>query len=87
MTEEQKKYYKLSLKKISQEAKDISNQISILALLTKLRQIALDPSIIDNEYDGGSGKINATIDIVKKVMSVNKKMLIFSQFTSFLDKL
>ena len=87
MTEEQKKYYKLSLKKISQEAKDISNQISILALLTKLRQIALDPSIIDNEYDGGSGKINATIDIVKKVMSVNKKMLIFSQFTSLLDKL
>lgn len=87
MTDEQKRYYKSSLKKYSKEIKDTSNHISVLALLTKLRQIALDPSILDESYTGGSGKINATLTLINKSLEGNKKTLIFSQFTSLLYKL
>ena len=87
MTDEQKRYYKSSLKKYSKEIKDTNNHISVLAILTKLRQIALDPSILDENYTGGSGKINATLTLINKSLEGNKKTLIFSQFTSLLYKL
>ena len=87
MTDEQNRYYKSSLKKAVKESKHLTNHISILSLLTRLRQIALDPAIVDENYTGGSGKINVTIELIKKYLSINKKMLIFSQFTTLLDKL
>ena len=87
MTDEQNRYYKSSLKKAVKETKNLTNHISILSLLTRLRQIALDPSIVDEDYRGGSGKINATMEIINKYLAINKKMLIFSQFTTLLDKL
>ncbi|MGL5380084.1 SNF2-related protein [Clostridium sp.] len=87
MTEKQKKYYKSSLKEFAKEARETNNSISILALLTKLRQIAIDPSIVKEDYTGGSGKIDATLTLLNKFIENNKKTLVFSQFTSLLDKL
>ena len=87
MTDEQRKYYNTKFKKFTKEAKAMNNSISVLALLTKLRQIALDPSIIDDDYYGGSGKINAAMEIINKCNIDNKKIIIFSQFTSLLDRL
>ncbi|WP_244834089.1 DEAD/DEAH box helicase [Clostridium sp. BJN0001] len=87
MTKEQKRYYKLSLKKIIKESEGMTNQISILSFLTKLRQIALDPSIIDDTYKGGSSKINKVLEIIDMCKKSNKKVLIFSQFTTVLKKL
>lgn len=87
MTDEQRKYYNTKFKKFTKEAKAMNNSISVLALLTKLRQIALDPSIIDDYYYGGSGKINAAMEIINKCNIDNKKIIIFSQFTSLLDRL
>ena len=87
MTDEQAKYYKNSLKRFSKEAESMTNQISILALLTKLRQIALDPSLIDEEYTGGSGKVDSAVDIINRCVENNKKVIIFSQFTSMLHRL
>lgn len=87
MTKQQKKYYKLSLKKFIKEAQQTTNQISILSFLTKLRQIALDPSIVDQTYNGGSSKINKALEIIDMCHLKNKKILIFSQFTSVLSRL
>lgn len=87
MTDEQRKYYNTKFKIFTKEAKTMNNSISILALLTKLRQIALDPSIINDDYNGGSGKINAAMEIINKCNVDNKKIIVFSQFTSLLDKL
>ena len=87
MTKEQKNYYKLSLKKFIKQSKENTNSIIILSLLTKLRQIALDPSIIDDSYNGGSGKIDKALEVINKCVGNHKKILVFSQFTSVLDKL
>lgn len=87
MTENQKEYYKLNLESIKKKAKEENNFISVLSFLTKLRQIALDPSIVDENYKGGSGKVNAILKLIESSLKENKKTLIFSQFTTVLSKL
>ena len=87
MTEKQKEYYKLNLDSIKKKAKEENNFISVLSFLTKLRQIALDPSIVDENYHGGSGKVNAILKLIESSLKENKKTLIFSQFTTILSKL
>lgn len=72
MTKEQKNYYKLSLRKFKKEAKENTNSITILSFLTRLRQIALDPSIIDDSYNGGSGKIDKALEIITRCLNDNK---------------
>lgn len=60
--------------------------IDLFAYFTKLRQICIDPSIIIDDYDGGSGKIDFVKNMVKEKI-INHKILIFSQFTSALKKI
>ncbi|MGL4772506.1 MAG: DEAD/DEAH box helicase, partial [Clostridium sp.] len=62
------------------------NKIEILSYITKLRQLALDPSIVMDEYDGGSGKLEGVIEILNECIEEGHKVLLFSQFTSALQK-
>jgi SNF2 family DNA or RNA helicase len=55
--------------------------------LTKLRQICLDPSLIFEEYEGGSGKLKIAISLLEEQIADNGKVLLFSQFTSVLKKI
>lgn len=89
MTKKQKKIYKMYVKDIQDKLKQIdsrNNRIAIFAYLTRLRQLCLDPSIIVEDYDGGSGKINVAKELIKKSIKNNHKILLFSQFTSVLHK-
>lgn len=90
MTKNQKKLYKLYVKDIQDKLKQIgskNDRITIFSYLTRLRQLCLDPSIIIENYDGGSGKINVAKDLIKKSINNNHKILLFSQFTSALSKI
>ncbi|MBU3132587.1 SNF2 helicase associated domain-containing protein [Clostridium gasigenes] len=88
MTVAQKQIYKSYMKDVKSKMKlNKEDKITIFSYLTKLRQLCLDPSILIKEYSGGSGKIKATIDIVSNAIDCNKKILIFSQFTSVLKKI
>ncbi|MBE6050125.1 MAG: DEAD/DEAH box helicase [Clostridium sp.] len=87
MTEKQKRFYKSNLNSYKKMIDNTSNNFSILSILTRLRQIVLDPYIVDETYEGDSAKIDATIELVKKFIDANNKTLIFSQFTSMLDRL
>lgn len=57
----------------------------ILQLLVKLRQICIDPSIIYDNYDGGSNKIDTLINIINEYSANGHKMLIFSSFRTALN--
>ena len=84
MTENQKKVYKAYVDdvKVKMKEKDfVKDKITIFSYLTKLRQLALDPSIIMDEYTGGSGKIDITIELIHDFIKENHKILLFSQFT------
>ncbi|MEG1892451.1 MAG: DEAD/DEAH box helicase [Bacilli bacterium] len=94
MSEEQKKYYVAQLeitKKAIDEASNnneyMKNQILILSLLTKLRQICIDPHLLIEDYDGPSAKFDAIIDILNGVIANDHKVLLFSQFPSSLKLL
>ena len=62
-----------------------TSKIQILAELTKLRQLCCDPSLIYQNYHGGSAKLDTCIQLIENAMAGGHKILLFSQFTSMLD--
>lgn len=62
------------------------NKIEILSYITKLRQLCLDPSILLDDFQGDSSKIEALLDLLEGNIS-SHKILIFSQFTTALKKI
>ena len=63
------------------------NRIQVLSELTRLRQLCCDPSLYYEDYDGGSAKREACMDLVDSIIQGEHKALIFSQFTSMLELL
>ncbi|MFC1609008.1 SNF2-related protein [Patescibacteria group bacterium] len=64
------------------------SQIHILAGLTKLRQICNHPVLLlkDEDYSKyPSAKLDIFLELTKEIVSANRKVLVFSQFTSMLD--
>ncbi|MEV7640117.1 MULTISPECIES: DEAD/DEAH box helicase [Actinomycetes] len=62
-----------------------SNRFQILQSLTLLRQLALDPSLV-GEGDAPSAKLEMLRELMGDAVSEGHKILVFSQFTSFLAK-
>ena len=60
-------------------------RFKILQLLTKLRQICVDPSVMYNDYKYESVKIEKLVESVKNYVSENHKILIFSSFKRVID--
>ena len=88
MSAKQKQLYTRYLKEVKKKLKeDKHNKVVIFSYLTKLRQLCLDPSILIDDFKEGSSKIKAVFEIVKESLEANKKIIIFSQFTSVLKKI
>lgn len=62
-----------------------SNRFKILQSLTLLRQLALDPSLVD-EGDAPSAKLQLLRELLSDAVAEGHKVLVFSQFTGFLSK-
>ena len=60
------------------------SQMLLIQGLTKLRQIANHPRMIDTEYDSDSGKYEDVIYMTLNAISEDHKILIFSQFVKHL---
>ncbi|WP_315113667.1 DEAD/DEAH box helicase [Clostridium intestinale] len=88
MKDEQKKVYKAYVddirEKMEEEIDRSGISVKLLSYLTRIRQISLDPSLIMADYDGGSGKLEALLEIVQQSIEEGHKILVFSQFTSML---
>ncbi|WP_137875778.1 SNF2-related protein [Rhodococcus sp. Q] len=64
-----------------------SNRFTILQSLTVLRQLSLDPALVDDTHRTvGSAKIDALIEQLEDVVAGGHRALVFSQFTGFLDR-
>ena len=91
--EEQQKLYDaqvLRMKNLLEKENEESfrkSKIQILAELTRIRQICCDPALLFENYDGGSAKMEACMDLVRSAMEGEHRILLFSQFTSMLDLL
>lgn len=60
-----------------------TNQLLVLQGLTKLRQIANHPFMIDDTYEGTSGKMEDVVSMIDSTIGEHK-ILIFSQFVKHL---
>jgi SNF2 family DNA or RNA helicase len=88
MTASQRAVYSNYIKRVRDIMKNnIDSKIEMLSYLTKLRQICLDPSLIVEGYNGGSGKLEISVELIKEHIDSNGKVLLFSQFTSALNKI
>lgn len=94
MTSRQKKIYAAYAMAARKELEDSinnknfnKNKIQFLTALMRLRQICCDPSIVDNNYEQESAKLNILHDILEELISFKHKILIFSQFTKILKQI
>ncbi|MEW1981300.1 SNF2-related protein [Citricoccus sp. NPDC079358] len=63
------------------------NRFIIFKSLTLLRMLALDPAIVDEKYASvPSSKMEALMGQLEEIVSEGHRVIIFSQFTSFLTR-
>ncbi len=65
------------------------SQIVILEALLKLRQVCCDPRLVKStskkQQAAGSAKLIDLMQMVEDLLEENRKILVFSQFTSMLE--
>ncbi|MDO9380357.1 MAG: DEAD/DEAH box helicase [Nocardioidaceae bacterium] len=63
------------------------HRMAIFRSLTRLRQLSLDPALLDEAHDAiGSAKIDVLVDHLREVADGGHRALVFSQFTGFLAR-
>lgn len=63
------------------------NRVAILAALTRLRQLALDPGLVDDAHANvGSAKLDVLLDHLTELAAEGHRALVFSQFTGYLKR-
>lgn len=94
MTTEQKKVYLAYLKdakgELEEDVKEKGfnkSKFKVLSILTRLRQICCDPSTFIENYNGGSGKMEALDEFLENSIEEGHRILIFSQFTRVLKNI
>jgi SNF2 family DNA or RNA helicase len=80
-----KSEYRNELLKSLEDGTFAKTQIQVLQGLIKLRQIANHPIMIDNDYEGDSGKFENVTHTLANVLDGGHKVLIFSQFVKQLS--
>jgi non-specific serine/threonine protein kinase len=95
MTELQKSLYQQTVAEIRSEVAAAYNRqtaaqarITALAALTRLRRLCLDPRLVGGKGEGieaSSPKIEALREQLSELREEGHSVLVFSQFTSFLD--
>jgi SNF2 family DNA or RNA helicase len=91
MTPEQEKHYEEAKSFFRNKILDTietygvkKSHFILLQGLTKLRQIANHPKMVDETYEGDSGKMEDIIIMINNAISENHKILVFSQFVKHL---
>ena len=74
-----------SKKEVSEIVKYGGDNLRILSLLMRLRQICCHPALLDGDYGKESGKLVLFEDIVTSGIDSGHRILVFSQFTSMLS--
>ncbi len=89
MEEEQSKLYSAHAaeirKAVSKGFSEQQDRIKILSMLTRLRQVCCDPSLVYENYSGESAKLEQCMLLVENCIRNGHKILLFSQFTTMLD--
>ena len=61
------------------------SRFQVLAMLTRLRQLACHPKLVDENWKESSAKLDVLLETVEEIREGKHRALIFSQFTSHLE--
>ena len=76
------------LLRIQLNSEGAQGRFEVLAALTRLRQLSLDPALVDERYEGvGSAKIDLLCSHLEQIVPAGHQVLVFSQFVSFLERI
>jgi len=87
MESDQKDFYLSLLDKIKTELAGSDASMSILTGLLRLRQAACDPFLVDSTTSASSTKLEYLLSSLQEIHQNGQAALIFSQWTSLLDRL
>ncbi len=94
MEVEQEVVYKAHLALVQKELNQVleaqglgKSHMKILAMLTRLRQLCCHPQLYLEDYEGDSSKLSQCMELVEECVEGGHKVLIFSQFTTMLEKI
>lgn len=93
MEEEQQKLYDAHVKRLrmlldKQTDEEFKNsKIMVLSEITKLRQLCCYPGLLYEDYPHISAKEELCLDLIENAAAGGHKVLLFSQFTSMLERL
>lgn len=63
------------------------NRIAIFGALTRLRQLSLDPALVDKTHeDVGSAKLDVLVEHLQELADEGHRALVFSTFTTYLKR-
>jgi SNF2 family DNA or RNA helicase len=82
--EEIKSHYRNQILDLIEKQGLAQSQLIVLQGLTKLRQVANHPRMIEEGYEGDSGKLRDVLHKLETALSEEHKVLIFSQFVKHL---
>ncbi len=92
MEDKQKKLYVAEVERTKKEMDNLVStegftkaRFKILQLITRLRQICIDPNIVFDNYKGRSSKIDELVKIARQTKENGEKMLIFTTYKTALD--
>jgi len=87
LTEDEMAFYEVIRREAEQRVREEGDRLSINALaeLTRLRRTACSPELTDPTWIAGSSKVNAFLELVQAIVEAGHSVLVFSQFTSFLQ--
>ena len=83
--DEVKSYYRNKILDTIERSGIKKSQLLLLQGLTKLRQIANHPKMVEDDFEGGSGKLEDITYMIESALSEGHKILIFSQFVKHLS--
>ena len=91
LSEEEKKIYASLVQDTKKQMEELvktgfnKNKMQILTLLTRLRQVCIDPRIIFDGYKKPSSKIIHLLEVIKESIKNGHKILLFTSFKTALN--
>ena len=87
LSEDEQKLYYACVQAAVADLGDEQGKLQILAALTRLRQVCCDPGLCFENYEGPTSKLDACVELCEAMAENGHQILLFSQFTSMLDRL
>ena len=86
MSHDEMAIYEVIRREAKEELETVGTvNVNTLAMITKLREAACSASLVEKTWKGTSSKLEVLVDKLTQMVEQGNRVLIFSQFTSFLE--